>query len=226
MQKPPLCTSRSHSRPLPLASSSVAPAHDRSQRQLLHHPHRKLALADFLPPSSVGLLPLTLFYTSIPTLFLLVISSLIFRTEYAKPTSSEPDLGLWLLSGASVPQWIVEVGGERLLRLVCGGASWVGASGVEGGVVRGWANEVVLRRAVGGSSAVVGLSGECGCVCRMVTRRMLICSPHVVCSIAANDSRASCLCIGSGVGASARPPHRPRPHANTLSLTPDAWWGA
>ena len=103
-----------------------------------------------------------------------MISSLIFRTEYAKPTSSEPDLGLWLLDGAYIPDWITRVGGSRLLELVCGGAIWAGASPVEGEVGRGWANEVVLRRAVGGSSAVVGLSGQCSTVHRSRTAQSLV----------------------------------------------------
>lgn len=123
--------------------------------------HRLISPRSARPP--LHLLPLTLCYTSIPSLFLLATSSIVFVAEYSRQSASEPDLWLWLLNGASLPAFLSSLDGGRVLRLACGGGSWVGARRVEGAVVRGWANEVVLRRAVGGSSAVVGLSGEFCC---------------------------------------------------------------
>lgn len=117
--------------------------------------------------SSLRLLPLTLFYTSLPTLFLLCISSLIWPDEYAlqqspaSGPSTHPDLStvfaplaglLHSLNPTTTPilAWVL----EKL--------SWLSRENLHSGVSRvgGWANEAVLRKGVGGSSAVVGVSGE------------------------------------------------------------------
>ncbi|SCV74683.1 BQ2448_7712 [Microbotryum intermedium] len=116
------------------------------------------------PLSRLRLLPLTLFYTSLPTLFLLFIVSLIWAEEYSAPSSPLSPAAHLDLPTLLSPIFLPLVGGlpradDGFLRRV----SWLSRENLKSGVstfgnVRGWANEALLRKGVGGSSAVVGVA--------------------------------------------------------------------
>lgn len=120
------------------------------------------------PSSSLLLLPLSLFYSSLPTTFFLLIASIIWRSEYLPPPSLFPspskgiiDFTPYLSNLNLLPssnpyeiksewgKWIVSFSRAELRS----GLAQVGSN-------RGWASEAVLRKGVGGSSAVVAVSGE------------------------------------------------------------------
>ncbi|GAA5906884.1 hypothetical protein JCM5296_005556 [Sporobolomyces johnsonii] len=110
------------------------------------------------------LLPLALFYSSLPTIFFLVIASVIWRAEYlaTSPSSSSPipvlDLRARLPtylrpalpSQELTPRWALYLASFSRANLKSGLA--------QVGSARGWASEAVLRKGVGGSSAVVAVS--------------------------------------------------------------------
>ncbi|ORY76273.1 Arv1-like family-domain-containing protein [Leucosporidium creatinivorum] len=107
--------------------------------------------------SSLTLLPLTLFYTALPTLFLLTISSLIWPAEYS-PTPSTPTT-----ENPSLESLLGPIATSPTLRAGLKKLSWLSREHLKSGVSRvgnasGWANEALLRKGVGGSSAVVGVS--------------------------------------------------------------------
>ncbi|KAM0753935.1 hypothetical protein T439DRAFT_322823 [Meredithblackwellia eburnea MCA 4105] len=114
----------------------------------------------------IPLLPLTLAYSSIPALFLLCISSIIWGKEY---TLSPPPAALSSLQEVVVQTTKLEqadvrnlsstFGGRLLLRIVSLSRSNLQNRVSHFGNVTGWGtNEGLVRKAVGGSSAVVGLS--------------------------------------------------------------------
>ncbi|GAA5872238.1 hypothetical protein JCM1840_004105 [Sporobolomyces johnsonii] len=110
------------------------------------------------------LLPLALFYSSLPTIFFLVIASVIWRAEYLATSSSSsspiPVLDLRarlptylhpaLPSQELTPRWALYLASFSRANLKSGLA--------QVGSARGWASEAVLRKGVGGSSAVVAVS--------------------------------------------------------------------
>ncbi|GAA5872047.1 hypothetical protein JCM16303_000957 [Sporobolomyces ruberrimus] len=124
--------------------------------------------------SDLALLPLAVLYSSLPTTFFLVISSVIWREEYlpspsliiapSSSTSALLDLSpylekLELLSStrrdyphktfeSSWASYIVSFSRANLKS----GLAQVGSA-------RGWASEALLRKGIGGSSAVVAVSG-------------------------------------------------------------------
>lgn len=105
-------------------------------------------------------LPLTLFYTSIPTLFLLTISSLIWPAEYAPSPSAAPTPS----AESSLEELLGPLASSQITLLVIKKLSWLSRERLKSGISRvghasGWANEALLRKGVGGSSAVVGVSG-------------------------------------------------------------------
>lgn len=107
---------------------------------------------------SLSLLPLTLFYTSLPPLFLLSISSIIWRAEYAAtpPLSPTPPLLSRLPRSSDADGPLAKV----LARIASLSRENLRSGLSRVGNVRGWASDAVLRKGVGGSSAVVGVSGE------------------------------------------------------------------
>ncbi|GAA5836318.1 hypothetical protein JCM5353_005986 [Sporobolomyces roseus] len=125
---------------------------------LLAHPTRL-----YHNPSDLLLLPLALFYSSLPTTFFLLIASIIWRSEYlpspsltSSPSKGIPDFtpylsNLNLLHSNEVNsewgKWVVSFSRAELKS----GLAQVGSN-------RGWASEAVLRKGVGGSSAVIAVS--------------------------------------------------------------------
>ncbi|KAI5477024.1 hypothetical protein MNV49_006900 [Pseudohyphozyma bogoriensis] len=111
--------------------------------------------------NNISMLPLTLLYSSFPTLFLLIISSVIWKKEYySSPSNASPPLDLSFLSGFNLSALdpdlhpYMTIIAQRALRLSRNSLK-SGISSV--GNVSGWANEAVLRK-VGGSGALVGVS--------------------------------------------------------------------
>lgn len=122
----------------------------------------------------ISRLSLTLLYTSLPTLFLLTISSLIFNAEYSTPhnpssPASEvspfftPFLFLPFLPKFPIPNPdtsvlhpLVKGAYESIIGISRGSLK---SSVSTFGNTRGWASESILRKGVGGSSTVVGVSG-------------------------------------------------------------------
>lgn len=93
-------------------------------------------------------------YSSIPTLFLLVISSLIWNAEYTRNGNPSPTL----------PP--LDRSHHPILAVVLDSLAKLGRGNLKSGISRGvgdvsgeWINEATLRKVVGGSSALVALSG-------------------------------------------------------------------
>ncbi|GAA6020503.1 hypothetical protein JCM11491_001378 [Sporobolomyces phaffii] len=126
--------------------------------------------------SDLCLIPLALLYSALPTTFFLVVSSIVWRKEYLpSPSLSSPtpvpaalllDLSPYILASnladyefaSSWAKYIVSFSRANLKS----GLAQVGSA-------RGWASEAVLRKGVGGSSAVVAVSGtssESSCASR------------------------------------------------------------
>ncbi|BGP20240.1 hypothetical protein JCM10213v2_008377 [Rhodosporidiobolus nylandii] len=139
----------------------------------------RLSLSDF------ALIPLTLFYASLPLVFTLLISSLIWRAEYLPSPASYPSLSSSASSASSslFPAFsallerlqaeatsLSETGTGTGRGRETGAAAWIAGysranlkSGLaQVGRARGWASEAVLRKGVGGGSAVVGFSAVLG----------------------------------------------------------------
>ena len=96
-----------------------------------------------------------MFYSSIPTLFLLVISSLIWNAEYtAQSVNPPPTLSTFDRSH------------HPILAILLDSLAKFGRGNLKSGISKGvgdvsgeWINEATLRKVVGGSSAIVALSG-------------------------------------------------------------------
>ncbi|GAA5821582.1 hypothetical protein JCM3770_005303 [Rhodotorula araucariae] len=131
-----------------------------------------------LPPSrwsDLRLVPLTFFYSSLPTILFLSITSVIWRADYLAPPSStgaSPALPPFLnalttrldalyRSHAPSPSRDATAGSQSAL-LVRYAASLSRANLrsplAEVGAARGWASEALLRKWVGGQSALVAFS--------------------------------------------------------------------
>lgn len=138
---------------------------------------------------SLRLVPLTFFYATFPVILFLVISSIIWRAEYlpvspASASSATPPVP-FLLSSLSarldalytahtVAPASSENGSDAFLRFV---ASFSRANLksrlAEVASARGWASEALLRKWVGGTSAVVAFSGTC-CLSVFALKSLLI----------------------------------------------------
>ncbi|BGP43607.1 hypothetical protein JCM10449v2_007648 [Rhodotorula kratochvilovae] len=124
-----------------------------------------------LPPSrwsDLRLVPLTFFYSSLPTILFLTITSIIWRAEYvpspASSSFSSPALPPFLsalttrldaLYRVHAPSATAATGQSRVLRYAASlSRANLRSPLAEVGAARGWAGEAVLRKWVGGSSAL------------------------------------------------------------------------
>ncbi|GAA6020575.1 hypothetical protein JCM10207_008673 [Rhodosporidiobolus poonsookiae] len=132
--------------------------------------------------SNHALVPLTLFYSSLPLVFFLVVTSLIWRAEYtsSSPLSSSPSSSATSTSSPFAPllPFLADLQHSSTLfasppttstaaspaSVAAYLASFSRANLRSGlaqvGEARGWASEAVLRKGVGGSSAVVAFSAR------------------------------------------------------------------
>ncbi|GJN94452.1 hypothetical protein Rhopal_007532-T1 [Rhodotorula paludigena] len=127
---------------------------------------------------SLRLVPLTFFYASIPVILFLVISSIIWRAEYlpvspASAGSANPPVPFLvsslsarldaLYTAHTVAPASSQNGSDTFLRFV---ASFSRANLksrlAEVASSRGWASEALLRKWVGGTSALVAFSDSLG----------------------------------------------------------------
>ncbi|GAA5901450.1 sterol homeostasis protein ARV1 [Sporobolomyces salmoneus] len=114
---------------------------------------------------SLFLLPLALLYSSIPTTFFLIVSSIIWRNEYL-PSPSLSSSPTALLDLSSYVDALTSTSDE--FTLASPWANYIISfsranlksrfAQIGSGSARGWASEAVLRKGVGGSSAIVAVS--------------------------------------------------------------------
>ncbi|KAL7342740.1 Arv1-like family-domain-containing protein [Rhodotorula toruloides] len=175
-------------RRFPLITEAVvrcvgAQAHDESDSLLLYFRTLGYCLIETLSlllsiglasrlvaPQSVNglaLIPLTSFYASLPTIFFLVVSSVIWRAEYLPaPTNDTPSsflldkLDTLYEQGKRLP---TSTGIDSRLSTIAYLTSFSRANLRSGlaqvGEARGWASEALLRKGIGGTSALVAFSG-------------------------------------------------------------------
>jgi hypothetical protein len=119
------------------------------------------------------LTPLTLFYSSIPLVLTLIVSSVIWQNEYGASTTSSPSTSTSLSSPFPdltslfpnlplPPPTSAYPREEGILGWIAGYSRAELKSGLAqagSGQTRGWASEALLRKLVGGGSAVVAFSG-------------------------------------------------------------------
>ncbi|BGO95757.1 hypothetical protein JCM10020v2_007479 [Rhodotorula toruloides] len=115
---------------------------------------------------NLALIPLTSFYASLPTIFFLVVSSVIWRAEYLPaPTNDTPSsflldkLDTLYEQGKRLP---TSTGIDSRLSTIAYLTSFSRANLRSGlaqvGEARGWASEALLRKGIGGTSALVAFS--------------------------------------------------------------------
>ncbi|BGP35503.1 hypothetical protein JCM10296v2_007341 [Rhodotorula toruloides] len=114
---------------------------------------------------NLALIPLTSFYASLPTIFFLVVSSVIWRAEYLPaPTKTSSSFLLDKLDslyerGKRLP---TSTGIDSRLSTIAYLTSFSRANLRSGlaqvGEARGWASEALLRKGIGGTSALVAFS--------------------------------------------------------------------
>ncbi|GAA5926483.1 sterol homeostasis protein ARV1 [Sporobolomyces koalae] len=115
--------------------------------------------------SDLFLLPLALFYSSLPTTFFLTISSIIWRNEYLpSPAVSSPSPSALLDLSPYLELLDTSSGTTRRFEskwanyLVSFSRANLKSGLAQIGSARGWASEALLRKGVGGSSAVIAVS--------------------------------------------------------------------
>ncbi|KAM0789737.1 hypothetical protein ACM66B_006592 [Microbotryomycetes sp. NB124-2] len=136
------------------------------------------SLSQYIPPRSrskplcsLRLLPLTLFYSSIPTLFMLSVSSLVWPNEYRKKSMSAATttttMTITEADSFDSMQDLTRIV-SHLIAKVVGSSSFAtslvplldtfNTSSSKSMSSDSWANEFLLRNVVGGLSAIVGVS--------------------------------------------------------------------
>ena len=106
-------------------------------------------------PPALHLIPLTLFYSCIPTLFILCISTLIYPSEYISDFEWTTKTSINLSDYSFSPPFMLLL---SLLKKLGRSELKLKISRI-GGI---WAEETLVRKLVGGSSAIVGLSALIG----------------------------------------------------------------
>jgi hypothetical protein len=116
---------------------------------------------------SLALLPLALLYSSLPTTFFLVVSSIVWRQEYLpSPSLSSTPAALLDLSpyldkfNPSTDNKADSFDSTWAKYVVSYSRSNLRSGLAQVGSARGWASEAVLRKGVGGTSAIVAVSGQ------------------------------------------------------------------
>ncbi|GAA5871547.1 hypothetical protein JCM3774_006291 [Rhodotorula dairenensis] len=118
--------------------------------------------------SDLQLIPLTAFCASIPTIFFLVVSSVVWRQEYLlDPTTGQGTGGAFAFLSpidqiyqqyADGPQQAMMTQSPFLAYLASFSRANLKSGLAQVGAAKGWASEALLRKGIGGTSATVAFS--------------------------------------------------------------------